>query len=308
MRVFRRVLAVFLVLVVAALVGGYFYARPLLRTGTGYAAHNACAVELVAGRDDPESDLPDNALVPFLTGYVNGAGRVEHLPGPLHAVDPAGVVHARLRVHRGHGAPRPRGRHEGRRRHQPAVQRARSGAGRRHRRRHRPRLRRRRVRQAGRRARDARRRGPARRAARRRALRRRLRRRDPAAGLVDGQERHEPAPRADGAPGPDRPRRHRAAAGVDRRSTRHQRRPAEPDDERPRPGTRPTPWARRSPGCSTTSATWRRSPPASRSRTSPARTSSTRAGRPTCSAGCSPSWPTRPTRTSRASSCSPRSG
>ena len=74
MRVFRRVLAVFLVLVVAALVGGYFYARPLLRTGTGYAAHNACAVELVAGRDDPESDLPDNPLVPFLTGYVNEAG------------------------------------------------------------------------------------------------------------------------------------------------------------------------------------------------------------------------------------------
>ncbi len=74
MRLFRRIVAVFLVVVVAALVGGYFYARPLLETGTGYAAHNSCAVTLVAGRDDPESDLPDNPLVPFLTGYVNEAG------------------------------------------------------------------------------------------------------------------------------------------------------------------------------------------------------------------------------------------
>ena len=74
MRLVRRIVAVLLVLVVAALVGGYFYARPLLGTGTGYAAHNSCAVTLVAGRDDPDSDLPDNPLVPFLTGYVNEAG------------------------------------------------------------------------------------------------------------------------------------------------------------------------------------------------------------------------------------------
>jgi hypothetical protein len=74
MRLVRRIVAVLLVLVVAAAVGGYFYARPLLLTGTGYAAHNACAVTLVAGRDDPDSDLPDNPLVPFLTGYVNEAG------------------------------------------------------------------------------------------------------------------------------------------------------------------------------------------------------------------------------------------
>ena len=74
MRLFRRIVAVILVVVVAALVGGYFYARPLLKTGTGYAAHNSCAVTLVAGRDDPDSDLPDNPLVPFLTGYVNEAG------------------------------------------------------------------------------------------------------------------------------------------------------------------------------------------------------------------------------------------
>lgn len=75
MRVLLRIVAVLLVLVVAAAVGGYFYARPLLETGTGYAAHNSCAVTLVADREDPESDLPPNPLVPFLTGYVNEAGR-----------------------------------------------------------------------------------------------------------------------------------------------------------------------------------------------------------------------------------------
>ena len=74
MRLALRIVAALLVLVVVALVGGYFYARPLLETGTGYAAHNSCAVVLVAGRDDPDSDLPDNPLVPFLTGYVNEAG------------------------------------------------------------------------------------------------------------------------------------------------------------------------------------------------------------------------------------------
>ena len=75
MRVVLRILAVVLVLVVVLAVAGYFYARPLLETGTGYAAHNSCAVTLVAGRDDPDTDLPPNPLVPFLTGYVNEAGK-----------------------------------------------------------------------------------------------------------------------------------------------------------------------------------------------------------------------------------------
>ena len=48
-------LLVLLVLVVAALVGGYWWQRPLLLTGTGYAAHNDCAVRMVAGRDDPDA-------------------------------------------------------------------------------------------------------------------------------------------------------------------------------------------------------------------------------------------------------------
>ena len=65
-RIVRRVLAGLLALVLVALVGGYWYARPLLLTGTGYAAHNACAVEFVTGRDDPQTDLPPNPLVPYL--------------------------------------------------------------------------------------------------------------------------------------------------------------------------------------------------------------------------------------------------
>lgn len=56
-----------LVLVVALLVAGYWWQRPLLLTGTGYAAHNDCAVRLLAGRDDPEQDLPPNPLVPHLS-------------------------------------------------------------------------------------------------------------------------------------------------------------------------------------------------------------------------------------------------
>ncbi|MGG5260789.1 serine hydrolase domain-containing protein [Phycicoccus avicenniae] len=74
MRVLRRVLALLLVVLVVGAVLGYRHYRPLLATGTGYAAHNACAVSLVAGRDDPDTDLPPNPLVPYLTGYVNEAG------------------------------------------------------------------------------------------------------------------------------------------------------------------------------------------------------------------------------------------
>ena len=66
MRIFRRVLLGVVLLLVIGVVGAYWYERPLLRTGTGYAAHNACAVERVAGRDEPQDDLPDNPLVPYL--------------------------------------------------------------------------------------------------------------------------------------------------------------------------------------------------------------------------------------------------
>lgn len=69
MRILRRTLVVLLVVVlvlVAGAVAVYWWQRPMLRTGTGYAAHNACAVTEVAGRDDPASDLPSNPLVPYL--------------------------------------------------------------------------------------------------------------------------------------------------------------------------------------------------------------------------------------------------
>ncbi|MGL5851682.1 MAG: serine hydrolase domain-containing protein, partial [Phycicoccus sp.] len=65
MRLFLRVVAGLMVVAVVGVVGLYLYARPLIRTGTGYAAHNSCGVVLLAGRDDPEADLPPNPLVPY---------------------------------------------------------------------------------------------------------------------------------------------------------------------------------------------------------------------------------------------------
>jgi CubicO group peptidase (beta-lactamase class C family) len=75
----RRRLAVRIVsglagLVVVVAAGGYWYERPLLLTGTGYAAHNACALQFVAGRSDAASDLPPNPLVPYLRGGADSAG------------------------------------------------------------------------------------------------------------------------------------------------------------------------------------------------------------------------------------------
>jgi CubicO group peptidase (beta-lactamase class C family) len=74
-RILRRVVAVVAVLVllvIVAFAGVFLWQRPILLTGTGYAAHNACAVTEVAGRDDPSTDLPPNPLVPYLE--VAGAG------------------------------------------------------------------------------------------------------------------------------------------------------------------------------------------------------------------------------------------
>lgn len=75
MRWLLRILSVLLVLVLGGAVLGYLHERPLLRTGTGYAAHNACALTFIAGRDNPDTDLPPNPLVPYVTGYVNKAGK-----------------------------------------------------------------------------------------------------------------------------------------------------------------------------------------------------------------------------------------
>lgn len=83
MRVFRRILLLLLVLVVVAGVAGYWYQRPMLRTGTGYAAHNACAVELVAGREDASNDLPPNPLVPVLRSSTEGEHTTASILGLL---------------------------------------------------------------------------------------------------------------------------------------------------------------------------------------------------------------------------------
>lgn len=61
-----------IVLLAVAGTTAYLWQGPILLTGTGYAAHNACAVEALAGRDDPASDLPDNPLVPYLQVGVDG--------------------------------------------------------------------------------------------------------------------------------------------------------------------------------------------------------------------------------------------
>ncbi|MCD2443038.1 beta-lactamase family protein [Agromyces sp. SYSU K20354] len=75
MHILRRVIvivAVTALVLIAVFAGGYLGQKPILLTGTGYAAHNACAVTAVAGRDDPATDLPPNPLVPYL--QVDGAG------------------------------------------------------------------------------------------------------------------------------------------------------------------------------------------------------------------------------------------
>lgn len=70
-RIVGRVVLGLVVLLVVAVVAGYLYIRPLLLTGTGYAAHNACALRFVAGRDHPETDLPPNPLVPYLRTTID---------------------------------------------------------------------------------------------------------------------------------------------------------------------------------------------------------------------------------------------
>jgi hypothetical protein len=68
-RILRRVVtvaAVLALLLIAVFTGVYLWQQPILLTGTGYAAHNSCAVTEVAGRETPETDMPPNPLVPYL--------------------------------------------------------------------------------------------------------------------------------------------------------------------------------------------------------------------------------------------------
>ena len=79
-------LLVLLLLVVVGLVAGYWWQRPLVLTGTGYAAHNDCAVRHLAGRSDPGSDLPPNPLVPHLRMEESGAGDEQRTDASLRGV------------------------------------------------------------------------------------------------------------------------------------------------------------------------------------------------------------------------------
>ncbi|MBK8446006.1 MAG: serine hydrolase [Micropruina sp.] len=65
-RLWLRILGGLTALAMIAVIGVYWWARPLLRTGTGYAAHNACALSTIARRTPLTADLPPNPLVPYL--------------------------------------------------------------------------------------------------------------------------------------------------------------------------------------------------------------------------------------------------
>ena len=83
-RLWVRVAVGLLVVVVVAAVGGYWYERPLLRTGTGYAAHSACALDTIAHRPMTD-DLPPNPLVPYLRFGADAGGYRGSVLGALAA-------------------------------------------------------------------------------------------------------------------------------------------------------------------------------------------------------------------------------
>ncbi|TXJ04583.1 MAG: class C beta-lactamase-related serine hydrolase [Aeromicrobium sp.] len=89
MKRLRKFLVVAIALILVAGVAGYWWQRPMVLTGTGYAAHNACAVELVAGRDNAAEDLPPNPLVPVLRSATKNertTASILGLLGKQHAV------------------------------------------------------------------------------------------------------------------------------------------------------------------------------------------------------------------------------
>ncbi len=82
-KVLGIVLGSILVVALVAVTGVYWWQRPMLLTGTGYAAHNGCAVTHVAGREDPDDDLPDNPLVPVLRTSTSDVGADSTVVGVL---------------------------------------------------------------------------------------------------------------------------------------------------------------------------------------------------------------------------------
>ncbi|MFB8264997.1 serine hydrolase domain-containing protein [Streptomyces sp. NPDC055955] len=76
MRILRRILvvaAVFVVVATAVGTGVYRWQRPMILTGTGYAAHNDCAVTEIGGRLDAASDLPANPIKSYLRYGSDGS-------------------------------------------------------------------------------------------------------------------------------------------------------------------------------------------------------------------------------------------
>lgn len=72
---------------VTAVAGAAFFAAPAIKTGTGYAALNACGVELLAqrGAGSSQVDLPENPLVPHLrTSITAGESASSTLWGGLY--------------------------------------------------------------------------------------------------------------------------------------------------------------------------------------------------------------------------------
>lgn len=64
-----------LAVLIIAITAAFWHYRPLLLTGTGYAAHNACAVTFLAERENPETDLPPNPLVPHLRTTIDESNK-----------------------------------------------------------------------------------------------------------------------------------------------------------------------------------------------------------------------------------------
>ncbi len=79
----RKIVLIVTACLLVLVVGGYWYERPMLLTGTGYAAHNACALEAIADRDAPEDDLPPNPLVPVLKSDTTAGSASSSVLGVL---------------------------------------------------------------------------------------------------------------------------------------------------------------------------------------------------------------------------------
>src|SRR5699024_10919106 len=67
--------AAVIILLAAAVVTAAARHPPPLLTGTGHAAHTACARHFLAGREDYASDLPPKPLVPVLRTTVDEGDR-----------------------------------------------------------------------------------------------------------------------------------------------------------------------------------------------------------------------------------------